>query len=109
VSAASDYPNRRNVASAIDVVYRTVLNKIRADLHRASAFSLTFDGWTARGLRNAYIAILYSWIDDSFEVIGFFVLFFFVSEAISNCSIVRSYSMLRIWAIADTMRSPWRC
>ena len=43
------------------------VKKIRADLHRASAFSLVFDGWTARGLRNAYIAILYSWIDENFK------------------------------------------
>lgn len=66
-ASAHDYPNRDNVVKAIDVVYRTVVKKIRADMHRASAFSLVFDGWTARGLRNAYIAILYSWIDENFK------------------------------------------
>jgi hypothetical protein len=45
------------------------MQRLHSELRKASAFSLVFDGWTARGLRNAYIAILYSWIDDKLEVI----------------------------------------
>lgn len=66
-------PNRHHVSQAINVIYDVVIQKLRAELHKASAFSLVFDGWTARGLRNAYIAILYSWIDENLNVIKMFV------------------------------------
>jgi hypothetical protein len=64
-----DLPDRRLVTMAIVVVYDCVMQRLHSELRKASAFSLVFDGWTARGLRNAYIAILYSWIDDKLEVI----------------------------------------
>ena len=72
---ADDLPKRRHVRLAIDVVYDAVIAELHADLRKASAFSLVFDGWTARGLRNAYIAILYSFLDEKLQVkLHFFLL-----------------------------------
>jgi hypothetical protein len=88
-----DLPDRRLVSKAVVVVYDCVLQRLHSELRKASAFSLVFDGWTARGLRNAYIAILYSWI-ATIEV--FLSLFYQICFSYDNVNIDRSCWTWRI-------------
>ena len=41
---------------------------LERQLRAADAFSITFDVWTARSLFDAYVAVLYSYLDKDFMV-----------------------------------------
>ena len=64
----AELPGRRLVTTALNTIYDFALNEMHLKLHRAPAFSLAFDGWTGRSLKDAYIAILYGYVDDDLKV-----------------------------------------
>lgn len=67
-NAEAHFPSREMVRTAIDAVYECVVGEMERELQQAQAFSLVFDGWTARGLYNSYVGVLYSFIDRDFTV-----------------------------------------
>lgn len=64
-----DFPSRRLVEKAIKAIYDHAISQMTARLQAAPSFGIVFDGWTARSLFDAYIAVLYTFVDDDFKVL----------------------------------------
>lgn len=105
-AVAETIPHRELVRRSLDIVHAVVVRRLERQLQSSPSFSITFDGWTARGLFNAYVAVLYSFVDERFLVclyLGFRSL-----EIMFCFSRVRFCLTSFRWTTRSTPASPWR-
>lgn len=63
--APSDVPTRRDIANSLPLVYNYVMSLLEKELHAADSFSVCFDLWSSRRLKNSFIALVFRWVDKS--------------------------------------------
>lgn len=60
-------PNRKHVRALIEVLHAVVIDQLEANLRRASSFSILFDIWSSRSMNSSFLAVVYTYIDESFK------------------------------------------
>lgn len=68
VGRAVDLPNEHQVRRAIDACYETALLIMEERLHRARSFSIAFDCWTTKSLLESFVGIVYTYVNEKFQV-----------------------------------------
>lgn len=61
-------PNAKLVRAALYWVYRVCVDVMESRLHKSPSFSVLFDGWTGRNVADAYVAVIYTFLDKKFKV-----------------------------------------
>lgn len=62
---AKDIPTRRDISNSLPAVYGHAIALLEAELRAADSFSVCFDLWSSRRLKNSFIALVFRWVDNA--------------------------------------------
>jgi hypothetical protein len=57
--------SRKTIAQQLPLMHSYVLKLLESDLRSAVSFSICFDLWSSRRLKNSFIALIFRWVDRS--------------------------------------------